>query len=394
MSGVEITAELVRGVAELEPTERGLRLHRLPAWVRRQYPDPQLLGMETQPSGVRLVMITEADRVELVTHPARIAYRGADRPRGVIELFVDGRPAGRDVLDGGDAVEVDPATGLTAFTAGPAHRTVFADLPAGRHRVEIWLPHNETVELVSLDVDAAVGPDSGPRPVWLHHGSSISHGSNAAEPSGIWPAVAARSAGVELHNLGFGGSAMVDPFMAQVIRDTPADLISIKLGINIVNADAMRLRAFVPAVHGFLDTVRDGHPGTPVVLVSPIFCGIHEQVPGPGAFDPASLRTEQVRFVATGRPEEVARGALTLEVIRRELAAVVAGRADPDLHYLDGTTLYGPRDAEELPLPDALHPGPPAHQRIGERFAAYAFGPGGPFGRRLPAAPAAPGGRG
>ena len=44
------------------------------------------------------------------------------------------------------------------------------------------------------------------------------------------------------------------------MRDTPADLISVKLGINLVNTDLMRLRAFGPAVHGFLDTIRDGHP--------------------------------------------------------------------------------------------------------------------------------------
>ena len=33
------------------------------------------------------------------------------------------------------------------------------------------------------------------------------------------------------------------------------DLISLKLGINLVNTDLMRLRAFGPAVHGFLDKV-------------------------------------------------------------------------------------------------------------------------------------------
>ena len=50
------------------------------------------------------------------------------------------------------------------------------------------------------------------------------------------------------------------------MRDTPADMINVKIGINIVNADVMRLRAFGPAVHGFLDTVRDGHPGVPMLV--------------------------------------------------------------------------------------------------------------------------------
>ena len=53
------------------------------------------------------------------------------------------------------------------------------------------------------------------------------------------------------------------------MRDTPADLISVKIGINLVNTDLMRLRAFGPAVHGFLDTIREGHPTTPLLVVSP-----------------------------------------------------------------------------------------------------------------------------
>ncbi len=375
-----IGAAYVRGVAELEPTDRGIRLHRLPAWARGQFPDGQLLAMEAQPAGVRLVFRTTSTALDLVTHPTRVAYRGADRPRGCLDVYVDGTLLTRDVLDGGDAVVVDLQTGATSYEPGPAHTTALRDLPAGDKRLEIWLPHNEAVELVELRTDAPLEEDSERGPRWVHHGSSISQGSNATAPSETWPAVAARLAGVELVNLGFGGSAVVDPFMARVIRDAEADVISVKLGINVVNLDAMRLRAFVPAVHGFLDTIRDGHPDSPLLLVSPIFCGIHESTPGPGSFDVASLGTDQVRFTATGDPAEVAQGKLTLEVIRRELASLVERRSDdPQLHYLDGTELYGAADAVELPLPDALHPGPEAHRLIGERFAAHAFGEGGLF---------------
>ncbi len=375
-----VTPELVRGAAEVEVTARGLRPHRLPAWVREQFPDGNLLSMESQPSGVRVVFRTEASRFELVTHPTRIAYLGADRPRGHVDVHADGELLVSDVLDGGDAVEVDLTTGQTGFRPGPAHTTTVSGLPAGRHRVEIWLPHNESVELVELRADAAIEPDDTRSPLWVHHGSSISHGSNALAPSEIWPAVAARRARVELRNLGLGGNALVDPFLARVIRDAPADFISVKLGINVVNLDGMVLRTFVPAVHGFLDTIRDGHPDTPLVLISALFCGIHEETPGPGAFDPASFGTGQVSFVATGDPADVARGKLTLEVIRRELRSLTERRADDkNLHYLDGTTLYGPAEAAELPLPDGLHPGAEAHRLIGARFADYAFTGAGPF---------------
>ncbi|MGO2003581.1 GDSL-type esterase/lipase family protein [Arthrobacter rhombi] len=380
MITTDITADLVRGIAELEETPRGLTPHRLPGWVRKQYPDPQLLSMEVQPSGVRLTFTTEASQMALETHPSRVVYRGADRPRGCLQVLIDDQPWSIEPLAGGDAMEVDLATGAVEQVPGPSHTTVLHGLPAGQKRVEIWLPHNEALELIGLRSDAPLQPIEPDRPLWVHHGSSISQGSNAAAPAGIWPAVAARRGGVELRNLGLGGSSIVDPFMARVIRDTPADLVSLNFGINIVNTDAMRVRALVPAIHGFLDTIRDGHPTTPIVLISPIFCPIHESTSGPGAIAPESLGTSQVKFTATGTPGDESAGRLTLEVIRREMHSLMEHREeDRNLYFLDGLGLYGASDENDLPLPDNLHPDAATHQLIGDRFADYAFSVNGPF---------------
>ncbi|MFC9090426.1 GDSL-type esterase/lipase family protein [Nocardiopsis dassonvillei] len=378
-----LTADLLRGALDLERTERGVLPHRLPARARAQCGDPQLLMAESQPSGVRLALRTRATAVELDTLPTKRAYTGAPpRPDGVYDLLVDGRLVDQASAVGGNTVSIDMATGSAEHRPGSVATVRFTGLPDRVKDVEIWLPHNETTELVALRTDAAVepAPDRGRR-VWLHHGSSISHGSNAASPTTVWPALAASLGGVELVNLGLGGSALLDPFTARAMRDAPADLISLKIGINLVNADLMRLRAFGPAVHGFLDTLREGHPSTPLLVVSPILCPIHEDTPGPCAFDPESLRAGELRFRATGDPGERAAGKLTLTVIREELSRVVRQRAaeDPNLHYLDGRELYGEADNAELPLPDDLHPDAATHRRIGERFAERAFGAGGPF---------------
>ncbi|MCX5555943.1 GDSL-type esterase/lipase family protein [Streptomyces sp. NBC_00038] len=381
-----ITADLVLGALDLERTEHGVLPHRLPARARAQCADGQLAMAEAQPSGVRLVFRTRATAVELDTLPTKTLYLGAPpRPDGQYDLLVDGRPAGRASAPGGNVLAVDMSTGSAETRPGPVGTVRFAGLPDRMKDVEIWLPYNEITQLVALRTDAPVepAPDRG-RKVWLHHGSSISHGSNAESPSTTWPALAASLGGVELINLGLGGSALLDPFTARALRDTPADLISVKIGVNLVNTDVMRLRAFTPAVHGFLDTVREGHPTTPLLVASPILCPIHEDTPGPSVADFSNFSEGKILFQAAGDPAERAAGKLTLNVIRDELSRIVKQRAaeDPNLHYLDGRHLYGEADSAELPLPDQLHPDAATHRRIGERFAELAFRSGGPFAAR------------
>ncbi|WP_068270827.1 SGNH/GDSL hydrolase family protein [Aldersonia kunmingensis] len=378
-----ITDDIVFGALELERTEHGVLPHRLPRRARNQCDDGQLAMAEAQPSGVRLVFRSRATKLELDTLPTRRNYVGVPpRPEGLYDLLVEGQLVGQASAPGGNVMSIDMTTGAADWQPGHIGTVRFTHLPAELKTVEIWLPHNETTELVSLRSDAAIEPalDEGRR-VWLHHGSSISHGSNAASPSTIWPALAASHGNADLINLGFGGSALLDPFTARALRDTRADLISVKIGINLVNTDVMRRRAFGPAVHGFLDTIREGHPTTPLLVISPIYCPIHEDTPGPGAFDTDALRAGELRFIATGDPAETAAGKLTLEVIRDEIARIVAQRSeeDPYLFYLDGRELYGEVDHEVLPLPDQLHPDAATHRLIGERFVKHAFAADGAF---------------
>lgn len=372
-----ITRDLVHGAVELERTEAGLLPHRLPAWARAQYQDPQLAMVEAQPSGVRLALRTAATVVELVVLPTKRRYGAmAPRPDGIYDLLVNGELTQQASAPGGKIMDIDVLSGAAKVQPGDVQRLRFAGLPPGDKTVEIWLPHDEATELVALHADAPIAPLTtlGQRR-WLHHGSSISQGSNATNPTGIWPAVAARLAGVDLLNLGFGGNALLDPFTARTIRDLPADVISLKLGINLVNTDAMRLRAFGPAVHGFLDTIREGHPTTPLLVISPTWCPIHETTPGPTMFDGKALEKGTLLFRAMGNDAERRQGKLTLGVIREQLQKIVQQRApaDANIHYLDGRELYGSEDNARYPLPDELHPEEEAHRLIGERFCALAF---------------------
>ncbi|WP_327723110.1 hypothetical protein [Streptomyces europaeiscabiei] len=74
--------------------------------------------------------------------------------------------------------------------------------------VELWLPQQTPTELVALRADGDVPaplPDGLRR--WVHHGSSISHCSEADGPTGTWPVVAAALGGVEVINLSQAGNA-------------------------------------------------------------------------------------------------------------------------------------------------------------------------------------------
>ena len=372
-TAIHIEPSLLRGFVELEQTQFGLLPHRLPARARSQCSDPQLAMVEAEPSGVRLVFDSAATTIELDVMSLRRQIVGVPpRPVGVYDLCIDGRLHSQRSVKNATILRLDMVSGTTVLEPAGVQTLRFDDLPSADKRVEIWLPYNEITELGGLRANAPIIPSTDKaRPVWVHHGSSISHGSNAASPTGTWPAIAASLAGVDLVNMGFGGNSLLDPFTARSIRDLPADVISVKIGINLVNADLMRLRAFGPAVHGFLDTIRDGHPDTPLLVVSSIYCPIHETTPGPGMFDLDALANGETKFVALGKPEETRAGKLILSIIREHLKAIVEQRlsGDANIRYLDGLQLYGPLDNERLPLPDRLHPDAETHRLIGNRFA-------------------------
>jgi hypothetical protein len=215
---------------------------------------------------------------------------------------------------------------------------------------------------------------------WLHHGSSISQGSNATSPTATWTVRAAAVAGVSLVNLGFGGGALLDPFTARVMRDQPADAISLELGINLVNADLMRLRALGPAVHGFLDTIRDGHPDTPLLVISPVLCPMHEDTPGPTAVDLSRLSEGRVLFrrPATLRRQRPA-SSPSASSARSSRASSRSDRPAIPTCTPRRRTLYGPPTPPPCPLPDGLHPDAKTHALMADRFAELAFGHGAPL---------------
>jgi lysophospholipase L1-like esterase len=375
---VDVAPVRLAGICDLTPLGRGALTERLPAWARGQLADPAIGFVSSMPSGGRLEFVTDSTSIELEAVFTRLEYAGITPHTATLDLVVDGDLVASKVLTDTDLIRFPDRSSMEFEMVHIDPSVVrFDGLAAGSKHVEIWLAQNASTMLRELRLDdgaAIEAPPSSERRRWVHYGSSISHCMEAEHPTGTWPAVVARSAQVDLDSLGLAGQCQLDQFAARTIRDRPADLISLKLGINLLNADTMRERAFVPAVHGLLDTIRDRHPDTPIVVISPIICPAAEDHPGP------TLPNSEGSFDVVDRPDELMMGALTLVRIRELLEMVVTQRrrvGDEHVHYLHGHRLFGADDVDDLP--DGLHPNSAGYQRMGERFEAYAFAPGGPF---------------
>ena len=360
--GLQQLGDAIHGALELSTRSDGLAPLRLPEWTRVQHADGGLERVSAQTSGVRIMLITTASRITLDATFTRTASPvHPARPFGVV-AEVDGL-ARIATLDEGDVLVEAPDRGAQR-RPGSRSRVTFQFAASTVERViTLWLPTSAAVVLHGLSADAPLraAPPRGPR--WTHYGSSISHGSDLEDPRSPWPQQVARTQGLDLVNLGFAGNAMLDAVVARAIAQHPAELISLKMGINIVNGDTMRARAFVPAVHNFLDLVRAGHPSTPLAVITALACPIHEDATGP------TREVSPGQAGATPRPIPPGDGSLTLRRTRSLLERVVEIREDPQLHLVDGLALLS---AEDGHLPDNLHPDVEGHELIAARFAPVA----------------------
>ncbi|MGA8258515.1 MAG: GDSL-type esterase/lipase family protein, partial [Nocardioides sp.] len=264
----------------------------------------------------------------------------------------------------------------------PPITIVIDDLGIAMKSIEIWLPHNGFAEVCAVRVPTgSIVTQPEPKSVrWVHYGSSISHCVESRRPTETWPAVVARRHGLDLLNLGLAGHCHLDQLVARDIREAAPDLISLKLGVNVVNHDSFRERTFVPALHGFLDTLRDRLADVPVLVLTSIICPPAETVPGP------TLPNELGGYDAAPRHPDLATGSLSVQRIRELVTTVVSARIqDGDTHLSlgDGLRLFGPDDVAELH--DNLHPTPEGYLRIADRFSDLTFGPDGCWAGHLTA---------
>jgi hypothetical protein len=310
MFDVPLTDNLFHGAISIRRQASGaVRPWRLPVDRLALFPpDDALPERAGKPAGVRLRGWTDASAITLEIEPI-------DEPR-LFDLVVD---------SGEEFVRGEAPAGGESVT--------FEGLPTGDKLVEIWLTQSGPVAIRRMTImGGRFDPAPDDRPRWIHYGSSISHCSTADGPAETWPALVARRKGLDLTCLGYGGNCHLDPLVGRMIRDRAAEVITMKVGINIQGGSSLNQRTFRAMLIGFVASLRDGHPDTPIGIISAL-CS-----------PPREVEPNLVN--------------VTLPVLREFTADVVdrlKAAGDTNLYYFDGLKLFGPGLAARH-MPDDVHP--------------------------------------
>ena len=329
MRKLALTAAWFEGAISVESTSGYLKPWRLPHRQQRLFisPDDCLLGPAQNASGVRLYFATDSRRLELTMQPMVPVRTNIGRDAMHVDLTIDGKLlASAPLVEGTD-------------------RAVFADLPTGNKVVELWLPHDAPIAIGELFVDdnATARPVHDPRPRWITYGSSLTHCVRAHSPSRTWPAIVARRHGLNLTSLGFGGQCHLDGMIGRLIRDLPADLITLKLGINTASG-SLNARTFPMAVMTLVQLIREKHPFTPIGLVSPI------------GYPPRETDPNVVGYTIGQMREAIA------EVWRR-----LVDVGDENVYYTDGLEVFNLDQIAQYTA-DQCHPDADGTELMAEQF--------------------------
>ena len=193
----------------------------------------------------------------------------------------------------------------------------------------------------------------------IAYGGAITQGWGASAPAHCWTAIAARTQGLDLLNMGFAGIAGGDLVPAEHIAALSADVITLSFGAAFWSRTPLSAGMALEWTRGFLELVRASHPTTPILVMSPFLRPAAEDVPNRLRATLMDLRN-------------------AIETATRQLIT----DGDAALGLASGALLIG---AEHMS--DGIHPEDEGHQQI-----ASIVGPAltAMLGVRLPTPPTRP----
>lgn len=290
-----------------------------------------LMGSASMASGTRLSFVTNAQKISLKATVIQLSSAETGRPEGKFDLLVDG-----EMLE-----SLQPENGENQILN-------FKELPAGEKVVEIYLPQYTTFflqELLLGNESDTLTPYQDQRPRWLTYGSSITQCAGANRPSQTWPALVARHFNWNLTSMGYGGQCQFDQIVARTIADQQVDRISCCLGINTV-AGTFSPRTWQPAVEGLIFTIRDKHPNTPLLIISPIAAPNREY----------------------NLAENSHMGLIPMRQMLEESYEKFRAAGDRNIYYLNGLEVLNVEEAHQHLLSDLVHPSGEGYLYMAQKF--------------------------
>ena len=208
--------------------------------------------------------------------------------------------------------------------------------------ITIYMPLFTEVSIleIGIDGDARIEP---PRPFAVDepavfYGTSIVHGGASARAGLTYPAILCRMLNLDFVNLGFSGNGKCEPEMAEALAEIDASLFVIDAGRNHQDRED-----FEPAYQPFIEIIRDRHPDTPIICVTPFY------VTGIDWYEGFREQNEGLR-----------------DVVRRAVENLKKS-GDKNVRLVKGEELLGPDDADGLT--DSVHPNSIGFVRVAERLA-------------------------
>lgn len=131
----------------------------------------------------------------------------------------------------------------------------------------LYLPLYDVIRQLDIGVDAKAKIESIPNPFRhkvLIYGSSIVQGAGASRPGMAYPAKLSRLSGINFINLGFSGSAKMEPEVADMVASVDADAYILDCVPN-TNAELIKERTAY-----LVNTIRKKHPKAPIIVMQSV----------------------------------------------------------------------------------------------------------------------------
>jgi hypothetical protein len=260
-TGLMLGAVHLHNVRRLDPLSVGHRLGRLPTAVRDRI-EAKTQTTEARGTGceLRFRLLGDHAVIRLRTQPM------TDRPQScLVEVWYGAIPAGPQI----SPVVIDDRWTEVRIPR-PDVALLVRVLPGSCWSpglVRVRLQYDRFFELDTVDGDIAP-PEPGDAPArrLCCYGSSITHGASALLPSttGMWQS--ANALGLDLLNLGFPGTAYLEPAIAEHIAADPSwHVATAELGINVIGR--WQPEEFAAKVEVFLGILATA--GRPVLATGP-----------------------------------------------------------------------------------------------------------------------------